>query len=63
METEVSFILYDMSGRVAHQGMAHYSGREFAYALPDLSFLPQGIYTLKIEGGSQKRAVFKLIKH
>ncbi|MBE9519307.1 MAG: CotH kinase family protein, partial [Bacteroidetes bacterium] len=63
METEVSFILYDMSGRVVHQDVAHYSGREFAYALPDLSYLSNGVYTLEIEGGSQKRAVFKLIKH
>ncbi len=51
-----------MSGRVAHQGMVHYSGREFAYALPDLSFLPKGIYTLKIGIARQEGAVFKIIK-
>ena len=62
METEVSFKLYDMSGRVVHQGMAHYSGSEFAYALPDLSFLPNGIYTLEISSAKQERAVFKLIR-
>jgi len=62
METEVSFRLYDLNGRVVHQAMARYSGSEYAYALPDLSYLSNGIYTLEIEGGSQNRAVFKLIK-
>jgi len=62
VEAEVSFRLFDMSGRIVHQAMAHYSGREFAYALPDLSFLPNGIYTLEIGSAGQDRAVFKLIK-
>ncbi|RLD68328.1 MAG: hypothetical protein DRI98_11980 [Bacteroidetes bacterium] len=62
LEAEVSFRLYDLSGRVVHQGRAHYSGSEFAYALPDLSFLSNGIYTLEISLTSQERAVFKLIK-
>jgi len=62
LETEVSFILYDMSGRVAHQGVAHYSGRENAYALPDLSFLSNGIYTLKMDPAMREGLVFKLIK-
>ena len=61
-EPEVPFRLFDMSGRIVHQAMAHYSGREFAYALPDLSFLPNGIYTLEIGIANQERAVFKLIK-
>ncbi len=63
VEAEVSFRLFDMSGRVVHQGVAHYSGSEFAYALPDLSFLPNGVYTLEISGKNQEREVFKLIKH
>jgi hypothetical protein len=61
-EAELPFRLFDMSGRVAHQAMAHYSGREFAYALPDLSFLPNGFYTLEIGSPGHERAVFKLIK-
>jgi len=51
-----------MSGRVVHQGLASYSGGEFAYALPDLSHLPNGIYTLEIGSADQERVVFKLIK-
>ncbi|MCD4710441.1 MAG: T9SS type A sorting domain-containing protein, partial [Bacteroidales bacterium] len=62
VEAEVSFRLFDMSGRVVHQAVAHYSGSEFAYALPDLSFLPNGIYTLETGSTNQKREVFKLIK-
>jgi len=62
MEAEVSFRLYDMSGRMIHRGMAHYSGSEFAYALPDLSFLSNGIYTLEISSTNRERVVFKLIK-
>jgi len=62
IEAEVPFRLFDMSGRVAYQAMAQYSGREFAYALPDLSFLPNGFYTLEIGNPGQERAVFKLIK-
>ena len=62
VEAEVSFKLYDISGRTLHQGMAHYSGNEYAYALPDLAYLPNGIYTLKIDIPGQESAVFKLIK-
>jgi len=59
---EVSFRLYDMSGRLVHQDWAPYSGNEFAYALPDLSYLPNGIYTLQIGTNGNDRAVLKLIK-
>lgn len=62
VETEVSFRLWDMSGRLVYQGVAIYSGSEFAYALPDLSFLPGGVYTLEAQGSHPERAVFKLIK-
>ncbi len=62
LEAEVSFRLFDMNGRIVQQGRAHYSGSEFAYSLPDLSFLPKGIYTLEIGSTVQERAVFKLIK-
>lgn len=62
VEAELAFRLYDMSGRVVHQAIAHYSGSEFTYALPDLSYLPNGVYTLEIGNSSQDRSVFKLIK-
>ncbi len=60
--SEVSFRLFDMSGRVVHQGFAAYSGSEFAYALPNLSFLPGGIYTLELSSTNEERTVFQLIK-
>ena len=62
VEAELAFSLYDMSGRVVHQAIAHYSGSEFTYALPDLSYLPKGVYTLEIGNTSEDRSVFKLIK-
>jgi len=58
----VNIRLFDMSGRLVHRDRAHYSGSEFAYALPDLSALPNGIYTLEVSTSAQDRAVFKLIK-
>ncbi|MEA3461648.1 MAG: CotH kinase family protein, partial [Bacteroidota bacterium] len=61
-DDEVPFRLYDISGRMVHQAMARYSGNEFAYALPDLSYLSNGIYTLEIVSSGQQKAVFKLIK-
>ena len=61
-DAEVAFRVMDLSGKVVYQGVAHYSGSEFAYALPDLSYLPSGIYTLETGGSKQERAVFKLIK-
>jgi hypothetical protein len=62
VEESLSFRMFDMSGRLVHQARAPYSGSEFAYSLPDLSYLPNGIYTLEIGGNSQNRAVFKVIK-
>jgi hypothetical protein len=47
---------------MVHQGAASYSGGEFSYALPDLSYLPKGIYTLETVKSNQQRTVIKLIK-
>jgi hypothetical protein len=58
----VPFRLFDMSGRLVHQDRARYSGSDFAYALPDLSHLPGGVYTLEIGHPGRAREVFKLIK-
>jgi len=63
MEAELSFSVYDMNGRVVHSDLARYSGSAFTYALPDLSHLSNGIYTLEIGPSGQHKAVFKLIKH
>jgi len=62
LDSELSFSLYDLSGRIVHQGVARYSGSAYAYALPDLSYLPGGMYTLEISLDMQEKAVFKLLK-
>ena len=59
---EVSIRLFDMNGKVVFQSSAEYSGREFAYALPDLSSLPDGFYTLEVSDGLTIREMCKLIK-
>jgi hypothetical protein len=62
IETELGFRIIDMQGRVVHQAMARYSGSEFTYALPDLSYLPNGVYTLEIGDSITGRSVFRLLK-
>ena len=62
MPLEVSIRLFDMNGKVVFQSNAAYSGTEFAYSLPDLSFLPNGFYTLEVSDGSTIREMCKLIK-
>jgi hypothetical protein len=62
MGTELTIRVFDMSGRVVFQSVADYAAGEFAYALPDLSFLPGGVYTLEITGGEQERALCKMIR-
>ncbi len=62
VETELNFSIYDMNGRVVHRGLARYSGSEFTYALPDLSYLGNGIYTLEIGSSAKERVLFKLIR-
>ena len=54
--------LFDMNGRVVFQSGATYSGDEFAYSLPDLSFLPDGIYILEVSDGLNMKEMCKLIK-
>ncbi len=62
MGSELTIRVFDMSGRVVFHSVADYAAGEFAYALPDLSFLPAGIYTLEITGGEQERALCKMIR-
>jgi hypothetical protein len=61
-DAEVGIRIMDLSGKVVYQGVAHYSGSEYAYALPDLSYLPNGAYVLETENADLERVVFKLIK-
>lgn len=55
--------LYNMSGSLVHHSDLFCTGREAAYALPDLSFLPDGIYLLEVTAGNNFRQQSKLIKH
>lgn len=61
-ESDLHFRLFDMSGRIVYQSTAAYSGKEMAYRLPDLSYLPSGIYTIEVNGPDMERKLFKLIK-
>jgi hypothetical protein len=63
MGSEISLRVFDMGGRVVHQSQADYAEGEFAYALPDLSSLPRGVYTLEIMGADQARIVCKMIRN
>ena len=44
------------------QSVAGYAAGEYAYALPDLSFLSRGMYTLEITNETQERVVCKMIR-
>lgn len=59
---QVMIHLYDLNGRRVYQGTADYAGEEYAFALPDLSFLPDGIYTLEVSDGMHRRERCKLVK-
>ena len=62
MGSELSIRVFDMSGRVVFSSQTGYASGEFAYALPDLSFLSSGVYTLEITGGEQGRVLCKIIR-
>ena len=62
MGSELGIRVIDMSGRVVFQSQTGYASGEFAYALPDLSFLSRGVYTLEITGGEQGRVLCKMIR-
>ena len=54
--------LYDMAGQVVYRSAVTWSGNEYAYTLPDLSFLPSGIYTLEVTNGAGTRDMCKLVR-
>jgi len=60
--TELSIRLYDLSGKRVYQTEITYSGSEYAFPLPNLSFLPSGIYTLEVTDGQSLREITKLLK-
>jgi len=51
-----------MNGRIVFQKSVPYSGKEFAYTLPDLSYLSDGFYTMEVSDGLQMREMCKLMK-
>ena len=63
MGSDIQIRVFDMGGRVVHQSQADYSTGEFAYALPDLSFLPRGVYTLEITGNDHAPLVCKMVRN
>jgi hypothetical protein len=63
MGSELSIRVFDMAGRVVFQSLTDYAPGEFAYALPDLSFLSGGIYTLEVTGrDTGERVLCKMIR-
>jgi hypothetical protein len=60
--SELSVRLYDLSGKRVYQSEVFYSGSEYAFPLPDLSFLPPGMYTLEVTDGQSMREITKLLK-
>ncbi len=62
MGSEVSIRVIDLGGRVVFHSTAPYAEGEFAYALPDLSFLSRGVYALEVTGAEQGRIVCKIIR-
>jgi len=60
--SELRLRVFDMAGRMVFQSVAGYAAGEFAYALPDLSFLTRGVYTLEITNENQERALCKMIR-
>jgi hypothetical protein len=60
--SQLTLRVFDMGGRVVFHSNTDYAAGEFAYALPDLSFLSSGVYTLEITGAEQGRIVCKMIR-
>ncbi len=59
---QLSIRVFDLRGSVVFQGSMEYSGTEFAYSLPDLSYLPDGVYTIEVSDGREFSEMSKLIK-
>lgn len=60
--TELTVKLYDLSGKSVFQTRVSYRDSEYAFPLPNLSFLPAGIYTLEVSDGISLREMTKLLK-
>lgn len=60
--SKLTLRVFDLAGRMVHQSEAAYYPDEFAYALPDLSFLSSGVYTLEVTNENRDRALCKMIR-
>jgi len=60
--SELSLRVFDMQGRLVFQSVSGYAPGEYAYALPDLSFLSRGVYTLEVTNEMQERVLCKMIR-
>jgi hypothetical protein len=54
--------LYDITGKPVHHHTVSYSGSEAAWSLPDLSYLPAGIYTLEVTDREKVREICRVIR-
>ena len=62
MGSELRLRVIDIGGRVVYQATGTYAPGEYAYALPDLSFLARGVYTLEIAGEGREPVLCKMIR-
>jgi hypothetical protein len=62
LSTDLPIRIFDINGSEVFRGTAAYSGTEYAYALPDLSFLPKGVYVLEISAESGQMERCKLVR-
>jgi hypothetical protein len=54
--------LYDITGKLVHHHTVSYTGSEAAWSLPDLSYLPAGIYTLEVTDREKVREICRVIR-
>jgi hypothetical protein len=55
--------LYDVSGHRVYHSVLHCDHPELVFPLPDLSFLPAGMYHLELTDGHSFREMCKMLKH
>jgi len=61
--SEFHIALYNLSGQKVYYSTLSCSDPEAILPLPDLSFLPAGIYTLELTDGQSFREMCKVLKH
>jgi len=61
-DPELNIRLYDLSGKMVYHSTIFVSDPELIFPLPDLSLLPEGIYTLELTDRNGLREMTKLLK-